>query len=152
MMQRIPQNVWRHWLKEQMDHKGWKHQSELVRAAGVPQSAVSQWLLRDDQQPSIENARKVAGALGVSLLEVLIAAGYITPEEARIQASGETTLREASLHQLLLQAQLRSAALQKEVEALHEGRNPEDDEWSHGDVPGLNPGGSASSSVENQFF
>jgi transcriptional regulator with XRE-family HTH domain len=148
-----PQNTFRSWFVEHLALEGWS-QADFVKEAKVPQSAVSQWILRDGQQPSIKNARKVARAFKVSLLEVLVVAGYITRQEARFQASGETTLREASLHQILLQAQLRTAALQKEVEALREGRIPEGVEWSEVDVPGLKPrGGSASSpAAENHFL
>lgn len=157
MMQReqrddVPTNTFQSWLQEQMAHKGWKHHSELVKAAKVPQSAVSQWLLDEERQPSIKNARKVARVFGISMLEMLVIAGYISASEAQVQPSGEPTLRGATLHQLLLQAQIRSAELEREMAALREGREPE--EFLHGDIPGLSDGGAASDGVaaENGFF
>lgn len=107
MTQTNPPSPWGRWLKEQLDLRNWT-QADLVRASDVPQSAVSQWLIREDQKPSIENGRKVAEVFGVSLLEILAISGYITSEEAGIRPSGETTLREASLTQLLSQAQIQA--------------------------------------------
>ncbi|MEJ2858635.1 MULTISPECIES: helix-turn-helix domain-containing protein [unclassified Saccharothrix] len=54
--------------------------SDLVRAVGVHRSRLTDW--RRGRSVSVETARALAGLFGVSLLEVLVAAGVISAEEA----------------------------------------------------------------------
>jgi transcriptional regulator with XRE-family HTH domain len=76
-------DTWRTWVLHQMSRHGWTSQADVVRSSSLTRSAISQWLDEDrDQQPTIENCRKAAEAFGVPILEVLVAAGHITAEEA----------------------------------------------------------------------
>lgn len=58
--------------------------AEAARRMGVKQSTISRWS-SEGNVPSLKTMRLVAQALGISILEVLAAGGYITPEEAHIE-------------------------------------------------------------------
>ncbi|WP_410652075.1 helix-turn-helix domain-containing protein [Amycolatopsis sp. cmx-4-54] len=68
------------YLQGLLDERGWK-KADLARASGIAESRLSRWMTGG--APSVDNARAVAEAFGRSLLEVLVAAGIITPEESR---------------------------------------------------------------------
>lgn len=58
-------------------------QAELARRSGLAESMVSRWL-RGMNQPDVPNLRRVRPVLGVPMLELLVAAGHLTPDEAAL--------------------------------------------------------------------
>lgn len=67
-----------------MQATGFEANSDLARAAGVPDSVISRWRT-SGTTPSIAQLRRLQGALQVSLLELLVAAGHLSAEEARVR-------------------------------------------------------------------
>jgi transcriptional regulator with XRE-family HTH domain len=63
-------------------------QAELSRRSGVAESMVSRWL-RGLNQPDVPNLRRVRPVLGVTMLELLVAAGHVTLEEAQLRDAPE---------------------------------------------------------------
>jgi transcriptional regulator with XRE-family HTH domain len=63
-------------------------QAELARRSGLAESMVSRWL-RGLNQPDVPNLRRVGPVLGVPMLELIVAAGYLTLEEAELRDSPE---------------------------------------------------------------
>lgn len=61
------------------DRRGWA--SELASTIGMNASAVSRW--RDGQIPGVDACRALANAWNVPLLDVLVAAGILTKDEAQ---------------------------------------------------------------------
>lgn len=55
--------------------------TDLANATGVSQSIISRWI-SGATKPSVENLRPVASVIGRPLLEVVVAAGILTPDEA----------------------------------------------------------------------
>jgi len=58
--------------------------AELARRTGTSESLISRWL-RGAVQPDIESLRRVAPALKRPVLALMVAAGQVTAEEARIR-------------------------------------------------------------------
>lgn len=84
--------------------------SDLVRAVGVHRSRLTDW--RRGRSVSVETARALAGLFGVSLLEVLVAAGVISGDEAEARP-----LREAAeVNDDLLMVELRRRLAPREPE------------------------------------
>lgn len=71
---------WTAYLRQAMLAAGYTRNSELAAVAGVGNPALSRWL--KGTVPDIENCRKLAEALRVPLLEILVVAGHLTPDEA----------------------------------------------------------------------
>src|SRR5262245_16258786 len=63
-------------------------QAELARRSGLAESMVSRWL-RGLNQPDVPNLRRVRPVLGVPMLELLVAAGHLTLEEAQLRDAPE---------------------------------------------------------------
>jgi transcriptional regulator with XRE-family HTH domain len=63
-------------------------QAELARRSGLAESMVSRWL-RGLNQPDVPNLRRVRPVLGVPMLELLVAAGHVTLEEAQLRDTPE---------------------------------------------------------------
>lgn len=59
-------------------------QADLARHGGVSDSDVSRWL-RGATTPSIEKLRAIAPALRLRLLDLVVAAGHLTPDEAGLE-------------------------------------------------------------------
>ena len=59
-------------------------QAELARRTGLAESMVSRWL-RGLNQPDVPNLRRVGPVLGVPMLELIVAAGYLSLEEAELR-------------------------------------------------------------------
>lgn len=59
-------------------------QAELARRSGLAESMVSRWL-RGLNQPDVPNLRRVRPVLGVPMLELIVAAGYLSLEEAELR-------------------------------------------------------------------
>jgi transcriptional regulator with XRE-family HTH domain len=75
--------TWADWLAARMQAIGFDGNSDLARVSGVPDSVISRWRT-SGTTPSIGQLRRLQGALQVSLMELLVAAGHVTAEEARI--------------------------------------------------------------------
>lgn len=69
------------YVRRQLDRLDWTV-ADLARAAELPESTVGRWV-RGKTVPGIDSARQLAEALRRPLLEVLVAAGLITAEEAK---------------------------------------------------------------------
>lgn len=63
---------------------GFEANSELARASGVPDSAISRWRTVGTT-PTIAQLRRLVGPLQASLLELLVAAGHLTRAEAGLR-------------------------------------------------------------------
>ena len=59
-------------------------QAELARRTGLAESMVSRWL-RGLNRPDVPNLRRVGPVLGVPMLELIVAAGYLSLEEAELR-------------------------------------------------------------------
>jgi transcriptional regulator with XRE-family HTH domain len=85
-------DAWWTWVQRHLDERGWS-QADLGRHAGINRSIIGRW--RDGAQPEVSTARALAVTLGRPLLEVLVAAELLTPEEA-----GATDVRVVSVAQM----------------------------------------------------
>lgn len=74
---------WADWLAARMKAVGFGANSDLARATGVPDSVISRWRT-SGTTPSIGQLRRLQSALQVSLVELLVAAGHLSAEEARV--------------------------------------------------------------------
>ena len=69
------------YLQRQIDHRDdLSTVSDLARVTGIPQANLSRWM-RGQSMPNAANFRELAEALGRPVLEVIVAAGLVTPEE-----------------------------------------------------------------------
>lgn len=62
--------------------------AELARRAGINDSPISKWL-SGTNTPSLEQLRAIAGPLSLRFLDLAVAAGHLTPEEANLDAIPE---------------------------------------------------------------
>ena len=74
------------YLDRQLERRGWTVR-DLAREAGLSSAVIYRWRSAETE-PGIPNARLAASALGVPLLEFLVAAGAITSDEAGAPVSG----------------------------------------------------------------
>jgi transcriptional regulator with XRE-family HTH domain len=72
---------WWTWIAGQLEAREWSA-ADLARESSVSEARITEWK-NAGMRPSIPSARRVATALGVPLLDVLVAAEHLTPEEAR---------------------------------------------------------------------
>lgn len=90
------------WFEQQLDQRGWSV-PDLCENSELRPSVVFRW--RRGYRPDIGNGRHLAHAFGVPLLEVLVKAGRLTPEEANANVTMNPNLSEVStaalLHELL---------------------------------------------------
>jgi transcriptional regulator with XRE-family HTH domain len=70
--------------------------ADLSRASGVANSVISRWL-SDETRPSLENVRLIAQNFGRPILEVVVAAGLLTAEEAKQQPPSASALSDDEL-------------------------------------------------------
>jgi len=64
---------------------GFDANSDLARITGVPDSVISRWRT-SGTTPSIGQLRRLQSALQISLVELLVAAGHLSADEARIRS------------------------------------------------------------------
>lgn len=62
--------------------------AELARRAGINDSPISKWL-SGTNTPSLDQLRAIAGPLSLRFLDLAVAAGHLTPEEANMDALPE---------------------------------------------------------------
>lgn len=77
------------------------NQSQLARRAGVNRAHLSQVISGKIALPSPDFRRKLAAALGVTHLELLVAAGELTREEASLQDTPEPLFADSELLEML---------------------------------------------------
>lgn len=75
---------WPAYLRGAMAAAGMRNAAELARAAGIGEAQVSRWL-RGATTPEEKNLRRLSKALKRPMLELLVAAGHLEPEEARMK-------------------------------------------------------------------
>jgi transcriptional regulator with XRE-family HTH domain len=73
---------WSDFVQKQMDDRGMST-GELTEKTGFDRSRLTAW--RKGERPSLDTARVVAKAFGMSPLEVMVAAKLITAEEAELR-------------------------------------------------------------------
>lgn len=72
---------WPVYLRASMAAAGIRSGSQLAERSGIDRSAISNWL-NGKAQPAIPNLEKLKGPLGRPLLEMMVAAGLISNEDA----------------------------------------------------------------------
>jgi transcriptional regulator with XRE-family HTH domain len=82
-----------------MTDRGWRA-IDGARASGLSSSVIGRWIA-GQVEPSADNVRKFADALGIPILEALIAWGYITPQEAGQPPPAAVDLAEVPTQDLL---------------------------------------------------
>ena len=92
------------WLTDRFAERGIDSPSRIARAMGVSTSTIT----RPPKVPSLETIRAAADALHVPVRDVLVAAGYMTEDEALPPAV--TALRELPSDYLLEELRRRLAA------------------------------------------
>src|SRR5690606_35599539 len=75
-------------IDEQLKRKGWSIR-QCAAETGLSESLLHRWRT-NNYTPNIANARTFAHGVGVGVLDVLIASGQISPEEAHSSAAGRT--------------------------------------------------------------
>jgi transcriptional regulator with XRE-family HTH domain len=86
--ERVPESAgptltWANWLAARMRATGFDANSDLARSTGVPDSVISRWRT-SGTVPSIAQLRRLQSALQVSMLELVVAAGHLSPAEAGV--------------------------------------------------------------------
>ncbi|MGZ4591410.1 MAG: helix-turn-helix domain-containing protein [Actinomycetes bacterium] len=103
--------AWADWLIARMHATGFDSNSDLARSTGVPDSVISRWRT-SGTVPSIAQLRRLTSALQVSLLELVVAAGHLTAEEAGVTSFSPAVrvprdARDAIRHDALLDDDLK---------------------------------------------
>lgn len=75
--------AWSVWLAERMDRLGFRTNSDLARAAAVPDSVISRWRTTATM-PSIAQLRHLVEPLQASMMELLVNAGHVTADEVNL--------------------------------------------------------------------
>lgn len=83
-MSKTGEQNWQAYLSGAMQAAGIDSGAELARRAGINESQVSRWL-RGIGQPDLTNLRRIAPVLGRPVLELAVAAGHLSPEEAKLK-------------------------------------------------------------------
>lgn len=118
-------STWQVWVTRQMTRHGWTTQADVVRSSTLTKSAVSQWLDPErEQRPSVENCRKAAEAFGTPILEALVAAGHLTPEEARATYAAPTSIEDFATLELVAALQRRVEEYEIEIKQLRADASP----------------------------
>lgn len=94
MIQSMPSQStpWATWLGERMAYLGFATNSDLARAAGIPDSVISRWRTAGTT-PLVEQLRRLSVPLQAPMLELLVAAGYLSSEEAEVTEFAEPVRR-----------------------------------------------------------
>ena len=89
---------WAEWVRRVI---GARAQAAVATQTGVAQTNIGRWLRGETDAPKAESVVAFARALGEEPLEALIAAGYLTPEEAGAQVCVKSGLGSFSTQHLL---------------------------------------------------
>ncbi|MDV6274308.1 helix-turn-helix transcriptional regulator [Rhodococcus erythropolis] len=82
---------WSDFLRVKMEEKDWDA-TRLAQAAGYSPSVISRWL-SGEHLPSQDKLRATVDALNANIIEAMVAAGFIRPEEVH----GPVTLTDPDL-------------------------------------------------------
>lgn len=82
-------------------------QTQIAEKSGVAQTNIGRWLRGDPGQPRAEYVVQFARAFDQPPIIALVAAGYLTVEEAGAQPQVRTPLREYGDDELLAEVQKR---------------------------------------------
>ena len=99
----------RTWLPTAMRRRGMLSNRDLSRATGVSDSVISRWLTAGTV-PTVPQLRLLTAALDVDLLDLMVLAGHLTPEE-RWPDRGAVTDTEQLLRAAPLDDDLRRVVL-----------------------------------------
>lgn len=80
--------------------------ADLSRTTGIAHSVISRWI-REGAIPGLDSCRVLAETIGRPLLEVLVTAGLLTPDEAHQQVRAPVDLGALSGDQLLAEVRRR---------------------------------------------
>jgi transcriptional regulator with XRE-family HTH domain len=101
----VTENRWWQFVQAALDERGWTA-SELARRAGFERSITARW--KAGGEVTVTNARKVAGALQMPLIRVLVPAGILTDDEvAGVDATDGPTLDQVTDDDLLAEIRRR---------------------------------------------
>ena len=89
-----------------------KTQAEIAALAGIAQTGVSRWL-SGQSAPRVDSVIRLARNLGRSPIEALVAAGYLTAEEAGIRPDLHISIREFATDELLAEIRRRVSDRQR---------------------------------------
>lgn len=78
--------TWATRLRKAMDAAGFDGAGDLARAAGLNYSVVRRWLAGEGT-PTVDNLRAISSPLRVPLIQLIVWAGLLSSEEARLDAS-----------------------------------------------------------------
>lgn len=76
---------WAAYLTAAMRAAGYQRASDLARAAALKHPLISRWM-DGTSLPDVASLRKLSGPLGIPLLELMVAAGHLTPAEVKMKA------------------------------------------------------------------
>lgn len=74
--------IFSEWFDALYRERGYETDAAVARALGVQQSVIKRW--REGSAPSVDNLRKISHALAVPMQQAMIAAEYLTPDEATV--------------------------------------------------------------------
>lgn len=86
---RDPRTTFGWYLRTRMDAQGFASDGDLEAASGVSASLISRYQ-SGDISPTVQNLRKLAPYLDVTLGELMVEAGLATPEELGMVANART--------------------------------------------------------------
>ena len=75
---------WPAYLRRAMESAGYDKAADLARDSGVGEVQLSRWL-RGANVPDVDNLRKLVRPLRIPMLELMVAAGHLSPAEARMR-------------------------------------------------------------------
>lgn len=113
---------WASWVNQQLTRKGWRA-ADAARAFGVDDSMVSKWR-RGLAGPDPKSLRRIAESLDLPILTVLVAAGYLTAEEAGQIPPAEVDPSEVPTMELLEEIKNRITGHLDAIDPRPPGRNP----------------------------
>lgn len=90
------------WLGKQMARCGFGSNVDLEREAGLGNTTISRWR-NGVMAPSVDQLRKLEGPLRTPLLELLVRAGILAPDEAKI--SRERLAKDAAVQRRVSSAE-----------------------------------------------
>jgi len=118
----VPED-WAGWVNQQLTRKGWRP-ADAARAFGVDDSMVSKWR-RGLAGPDPKSLRRIAESLDLPILTVLVAAGYLTAEEAGQVPPAETNPSEVPTMELIEEIRTRISGHLDAIDPPLPGRNPQ---------------------------
>lgn len=84
--------LWAEWLRDQFTQRDWSD-SDAAEACALPVEVISAWL--DGERPTVEELRKLAAALRLPILSVMVGAEMLTEQEVKPDRELRTTAERA---------------------------------------------------------